>query len=285
MWSIAAPATHTGPQELSLALNLANQPPFVPTAQQLRTLWTLYALFDSRKGRPHPDLMGRGESDAFRDAVHDAYNQVYDGRRLQELRDRLRIAVTQCPYCGFGQIQQLDHHLVKNQYPLLSIYPRNLVPACATCNAMRPRRNVTEPNHFPLNPYLEQFPSGVFLFAQATIRRPSGAIHVTFRIRQIRGMTHQMRRRLNKHMKTYDLNRRFQAQINIYLGEQQAGFNLAYQGGPRAFRAYLLAAARAASARFGRNDWRAALLVALAQNSEFCAGGFKKALGEVPRGA
>lgn len=40
-----------------------------------------------------------------------------------------------CPYCGEGMsVVELDHFLPKGQYPLLSIYSKNLVPSCVECN-------------------------------------------------------------------------------------------------------------------------------------------------------
>ncbi|BDT68848.1 hypothetical protein os1_30350 [Comamonadaceae bacterium OS-1] len=39
-----------------------------------------------------------------------------------------------CPFCGFGHVSTLDHHLPKARYPLFSILPANLVPACSDCN-------------------------------------------------------------------------------------------------------------------------------------------------------
>ena len=40
-----------------------------------------------------------------------------------------------CPYCGEKMtVVELDHFLPKGQYPLLSIYSKNLVPSCVECN-------------------------------------------------------------------------------------------------------------------------------------------------------
>lgn len=40
-----------------------------------------------------------------------------------------------CPYCGgIGKPSTLDHYLPKEFYPVFSILPNNLVPACRDCN-------------------------------------------------------------------------------------------------------------------------------------------------------
>jgi 5-methylcytosine-specific restriction endonuclease McrA len=39
-----------------------------------------------------------------------------------------------CPLCGQRVVSSLDHHLPKTKYPVLSVTPVNLVPACSDCN-------------------------------------------------------------------------------------------------------------------------------------------------------
>jgi 5-methylcytosine-specific restriction endonuclease McrA len=39
-----------------------------------------------------------------------------------------------CPLCGQRDVGTLDHYLSKSVFPELSVFPANLVPACATCN-------------------------------------------------------------------------------------------------------------------------------------------------------
>ena len=39
-----------------------------------------------------------------------------------------------CPFCGYCDVDQLDHYLPKSKYPLLTVLPINLVPSCPYCN-------------------------------------------------------------------------------------------------------------------------------------------------------
>ncbi|MEQ0274299.1 HNH endonuclease [Klebsiella sp. CN_Kp100] len=39
-----------------------------------------------------------------------------------------------CPLCGINGVATLDHYLPKSRYPLHSVNPRNLIPACENCN-------------------------------------------------------------------------------------------------------------------------------------------------------
>lgn len=39
-----------------------------------------------------------------------------------------------CPLCGINGVATLDHYLPKSRYPMHSVNPKNLIPACENCN-------------------------------------------------------------------------------------------------------------------------------------------------------
>ncbi|MFE1264210.1 HNH endonuclease [Streptomyces albogriseolus] len=45
-----------------------------------------------------------------------------------------------CALCGHGAADTLDHQLPKDSFPLLSVVPVNLVPACFRCNHQKKER-------------------------------------------------------------------------------------------------------------------------------------------------
>lgn len=57
---------------------------------------------------------------------------------INEFKKLLLLEHNVCPYCDWYEIEiagvSIDHFLPKSKFPLLSIYPRNLVMACPTCN-------------------------------------------------------------------------------------------------------------------------------------------------------
>lgn len=57
---------------------------------------------------------------------------------MNEFRDYLTLENNICPYCDWYEMEfkavSVDHFLPKSKYPLLAIYPKNLVVACAACN-------------------------------------------------------------------------------------------------------------------------------------------------------
>ncbi len=64
-----------------------------------------------------------------------------------------------CPLCGIGFVSTLDHYLPKARYPVFSVNPKNLIPACDTCNKGKGSSTYSTKESQPLNPY---FSSDIF---------------------------------------------------------------------------------------------------------------------------
>lgn len=58
---------------------------------------------------------------------------------MKDLRRRLEqlVAGRACPYCGFGEITELDHYFPKVTFPELAVCAYNLIPCCHRCNNIR----------------------------------------------------------------------------------------------------------------------------------------------------
>ena len=79
--------------ELLRALTRANgDPVFETSAAQRAALLQLYQQYDVTQGKPANGLLGVELGQPFLDAIYSAYDQVQVGRRLSELRDRLKAA-------------------------------------------------------------------------------------------------------------------------------------------------------------------------------------------------
>lgn len=64
-------------------------------------------------------------------------NSTDNGNILHEYRKRYSEGKV-CPYCDLNELEfdltSIDHFLPKSKYPILSIFPQNLVVACTACN-------------------------------------------------------------------------------------------------------------------------------------------------------
>ncbi len=252
--------------------------PALLTAADKDALEQLYKDYEQANGRPLSSLKAANLGDAVLVQVLAAYGQVADSGKLSALRSALMLSADECPYCGFGEIRDLDHHLQKAHFQCFSIFPLNLVPACAKCNGHKPRKPKAASDKHQIHAYLEDMSAHQFLVADVTLKK--SAMSVRFRIEKSGKVTGELFARLCQHLEDFHLNDRYPARVNIFLSGQKTGLELAFEGGgAKAVRAFLKRSADANEAVFGKNDWRTALFVALAKSKRFCKGGFLQALG------
>ena len=67
-----------------------------------------YGRYDDSNGLPSHAMLALRLGPRFLDALYDAYGEVQEGGRLASLRSGLKIGVQKCPYCGFGEVRDLD---------------------------------------------------------------------------------------------------------------------------------------------------------------------------------
>ena len=93
------------------------------------------------------------------------------------LRKSIRdLPLTRCPYCGrHGKPKTLDHFLPKDDYPEFSLYYKNLIPCCWTCNHAKRKQlwDETTGARLFLNPYFDSLLSEPFV--QVTIYPDPGS--------------------------------------------------------------------------------------------------------------
>lgn len=242
------------------------------------SVMNLYAAYELGLGRPDLAWEAAGLTVDILKTLLEAYGTVSDNGKLCALRSALMLAVTECPYCGFGEIRDLDHHLQKAHFNCFSIFALNLVPACSKCNGHKPRKPQWDPKKHLLHAYLEDVSNLKFLKAEVTIN--DKAMSVKFVIEKCPGMSDELHARLVQHIKNFRLNKRYPAQINTFLSEQKTGLEFAFEvGGADGVRLFLERSSGALQKTFGVNDWRTALLLALATSVPFYSGGFRDILG------
>jgi hypothetical protein len=280
MWKLNTPDIADAEADLIRALTRANgEPVFETNAEQRAALLLLYQQYDLERGKPSNELLGTNLDAAFVGAVYSAYDQVQEGRRLAYLRDRLKAATRACPYCGFGEIYDLDHHLARSVYRPFAIYCRNLIPCCHPCNNKKRTAGGADPDEQFSHPYLDEYPPQRFLVANATLSE-EGGLRVRFTVAQCEGMTEEALARLRFQFAKLDLDRRYEAQVVTFIVSRRESIETAAEGGPESLRTWLQKAHDTHVQSFGLNDWRTALLDSLVRSEEFCDGGYVHAFGE-----
>ena len=276
MWNLPKPDISQVKSQLESVLP-SGAAPILLSAKHRTSLNKLYLEYATQAGRPSTAFVPGGLSKKALKAILGAYSEVKDRGRLGGLRSDLMLDVDACPYCGFGEIRDLDHHLQKARFKCFSIFPLNLVPTCSKCNGHKPKIPRADPAKHHVHAYLDDLSAHDFLRADVVLTKT--AMSVSFRIEQSAGMSVELFSRLKQHLEDFRLNSRFRAQVNIFMCEQGPGIKSAYKGGGAAnLRSLLLDGARDYRVAFGPNDWRCALYTELAAHSDFCNGGFRKAI-------
>lgn len=284
MWKLNPPDVSDAERELLAALGKPNGKPKHHITRSQRTwILRLYEKYDRLGGQPCRALLGGRFAPTFARAVYDAYTQVYKAGRLASLRSRLKLAAPKCPYCGFGEIYELDHHLPRNVYRLLSIYARNLIPCCHACNHKKGAHAEESPDRQIAHVYLEDFPAARFMYANVDVSR--NGLRVTFFVERCVGMSEDLFRRLQFQFKHFELNARYQPEIDTLIGSLRSSIEDAAKGGPESLVAWLTKTRDTLESQFGLNDWRPALLDSLCRSNEFCQGGYKHCFGVSLAGA
>lgn len=275
MWNLKPPRGFDPREHLDIAFSNDEV-----TKAEKDFLISLYDQYKDGFGRPSKALRATGQRAELYDLVHDAYGLVQDNGRLKKLRADLKLLADYCPYCGFGQISDLDHLLQRSRFRLLSIFALNLVPCCGVCNRGKRKKPAVDPSKHQLHTYLESVSKFDFLRASARINASTGALEVTYSIKKCKGMSDELLSRLELHLVEFKLHEKYVKQVNIHLNEQIAALRMAFRSGAPVLKSFLLETADAHKENFGTNDWRTALFRALAQCEAFWSGGFEKSLGK-----
>jgi hypothetical protein len=195
------------------------------------------------------------------------------------LRGKLlnRISVARCPFCGISETSTLDHYLPKEQHPEFSIFPKNLVPSCAVCNTRKRDRILdagTNTRMF-LHPCYDPIPDTVFLIVG--VRMEENALILSYRLTRPAGMTLRTFQHLSSHFNELNLADRYRRMGLEHLGGQYPALRRAYGPGEDANRVAekLVEGAENFEEVHGPNFWLAKLYRALADNNDFCDGGFE----------
>ncbi|MBP1205785.1 hypothetical protein JOD97_003847 [Duganella sp. 1411] len=179
-----------------------------------------------------------------------------------------------CPLCGVGHAVTLDHFLPKAKFPIFSILPLNLIPACRDCNTGKLTAYAKTFGEQSLHPYFDhgKYIDDQWLFARVEQTVPAS---IRFFVAPPANWPDGDKERVLSHFMSLKLGERFSvlaagelASINAMLKAYIVGI------GPYAVREYLNACTMA-ELSLHKNSWKAAMFLALAGSNWFCQTGFQ----------
>lgn len=137
-------------------------------------------------------------------------------KESRAIYDKLRLASHgKCPLCGINQATTLDHYLPKAHYPILSVYPWNLVPACKDCNIGKSDPVYKSIAELPLYPYGDDIKFYKVDWIKASIRKKDGVLDFDFFPNPPDKWLQVEKNRVVKHFDCYDLKSKYKLNASL----------------------------------------------------------------------
>lgn len=173
-----------------------------------------------------------------------------------------------CPICNQRLVTTLDHFLPKKHYPIYSITPINLIPACSDCNRLKLDSIPSFPEDVFLHPYFDDITNARWLKAVVI---EGENIRISYEINTNCSLSDVLKSRLIHQFNTVQLSSLYSLQAaseevairsmykKLYLsgGIQQVKFHLNNQAQSRSLT--------------NKNSWQSALYTALSESEWYCS--------------
>jgi hypothetical protein len=181
-------------------------------------------------------------------------------------------AHARCPFCGIGTVNTLDHYLPKSFFPVFSVTPQNLVPACTWCQREKMEYYPTTDGDQLLHPYYDDLDNETWLNAQVI---PGDPAAFQYFVSPPPHWTNEQKKRVASHVKELNLAVLFSSNAGSRLAEIRARLvDLLQKGGAAVVRSHLQEEI-ASIEKDHRNSWVAAMYRAAISSDWFCQGGFE----------
>lgn len=178
-----------------------------------------------------------------------------------------------CPLCGQRDVSTLDHHLPEARYPIYSVTPLNLVPACHKCNFNKKSAFPTSADTQTFHPYYDDFDDGIWLIAFVMKTNP---VSVFFEVSSPASWNAIKSARARHHFKLMQLSELYSTHAASDLaGNKWLMEKLLDSGGIESVRGHIAESAESWK-RIQPNSWQAALYTALSADDWFCSGGLRQ---------
>lgn len=96
-----------------------------------------------------------------KDDLISVYDEKFSNKSFKRVRDYYEeirnSSGGKCAICNIGVASSLDHYLPKSEFPLLCVFPANLVPECDYCNKNKQTYFINKNDQMLLHPYFDDF--------------------------------------------------------------------------------------------------------------------------------
>jgi hypothetical protein len=176
-----------------------------------------------------------------------------------------------CPFCGIGTVNTLDHYLPKTHFPIFSVTPNNLVPACQWCQREKKEHYPTSEGSQVFHPYFDNYDDEIWLIAEVVKGVPA-----VFRYSVIlpENYPQSFLERANTHLEKLKLRELYSSNAGSELADIRYRLLKLYAvGGKLGVGNHLYEELESAETNH-KNSWRSAMYRAAYSSDWFCNGGF-----------
>lgn len=174
-----------------------------------------------------------------------------------------------CPLCSVREVDALDHYLPKSKYPVYSVTPINLVPACTPCNIGKRIDYPSTSEEQTLHPYYDNVENVSWIIATVLQNNP---ISFEYSVAVPNGWTQILKDRAKNHFESFHLNELFSTHANEELRGAKKQLEKLYNYDPNLMKAHLQECYNS-RLELGVNSWQAVMYNTLLNDIWFCSGG------------
>ncbi|PZR14335.1 MAG: hypothetical protein DI539_18965 [Flavobacterium psychrophilum] len=195
------------------------------------------------------------------------------GQLAREIYDDIMILAPneKCPYCNHRPADTLDHFLPKANFPIYSITPINLLPACTQCNKGKLVSIPTRASEHTLHPYFDNIEGIQWLECEIIQLKK---IKFEFRVKRLPHIEALLRRRIEHHFTSYGLNALYKSQASSEFMNIESQITRIFNRKGKDELKEFLDEAYLSRAEVDINSWQAAFYKALYSNEDFLDGKF-----------
>jgi 5-methylcytosine-specific restriction endonuclease McrA len=175
-----------------------------------------------------------------------------------------------CPLCSIRDADTLDHYLPKTKYPIFSVTPITLVPACSTCNKDKLTAFPKSSEDQTLHPYFDNVENDAWIKGSIIETDP---ISFNFSPSPPSHWADILQKRAISHFHSYKLNSVFAAYANDEFRARRLHLVKLFRLNPDELKKQLQDSHDSAL-EMGKNTWRVIMYEALLSNEWFLNGGF-----------
>ncbi|WP_218599197.1 hypothetical protein [Polaribacter sp. NJDZ03] len=177
-----------------------------------------------------------------------------------------------CPLCAQRTTETLEHHLPKSKYPIYSIVPINIFPACSSCNKIKLDLVVNSPEREPIHPYFDDVDDELWLKAAVIETKPASIKFYTVKPDNWDDIKYA---RVENHFRLFELEKLYASHSAEELTINNFRINNLFESGGVLSVRNFLEGSWLSMRNANVNSWQTATYEALFNSNWYQEGGFK----------